>query len=266
MRWLKTSAVILGAMAVTSLAIDAADTLTGTHGSLLGQLVATESDRCPTGMTAVPAAQSFSCVDTYEAAPGPDCPYQDPQNQSQTQANLHADRCQAVSEAGARPWRFVTREQASTACLRAGKRLITSAEWFMVAAGTPETGACNVDSTGVREADADTACTSALGVADTTGNVWEWTADDVIDGQYQGRAAPESGYVTQVDAEGFPTLTSSESSGVFFDDYFWSDPAGAYGLLRGGFYASQSDAGIYAVHAKTPPTRAGEAIGFRCVR
>ncbi len=149
--------------------------------------------------------------------------------------------------------------------MRAGKRLPKASEWHLVNIGTPDTSACNTNSAGVRVSGASDTCVSALGAFDTIGNIWEWTADDIIDGVYEGRTLPESGYVTQVDSDGIALLTGTEPSELFYDDYFWSSPTGAFGMLRGGFYGSKEDAGVYSTHAQTLPTTAGTAIGFRCV-
>jgi formylglycine-generating enzyme required for sulfatase activity len=108
-------------------------------------------------------------------------------------------------------------------------------------------------------------CVSAVGAEDTLGNVWEWVSDDVIEGKLGGRELPATGYVAQVDSEGIATLTSQEPSDLFSQDYFWSQLTGAFGMIRGGFYGSKSDAGVYAIHADTLPTTSGTAIGFRCV-
>ena len=101
---------------------------------------------------------------------------------------------------------------------------------------------------------------------DTIGNVWEWTSDDVFDGSYNGRKLPESGYVTQVDAGGVAVVSSTSPDQAFYNDYIWSNPIGVYGIMRGGFYGSNADAGIYTIHAYTLPTTPGAAIGFRCVQ
>ena len=36
--------------------------------------------------------------------------------------------------------------------------------------------------------------------------------------------------------------------------------------MRGGYYSSRNDAGVYTTHAGTVPTMAGAAIGFRCIQ
>lgn len=268
MKWLKVGAVVFGAVLITALGIDASDTLSGSRSTLLGQLISSETTSvCPSGMVEAPMAQTFTCVDIYEASADTKCPHISPQNELQTKENIESSECGAVSVDDVDPWRFVTREQAQTACMKAGKRLPKSDEWYLLSVGTPDNRSlCNIDSSGVFKTGKNTDCRSAVGVYDAIGNAWEWTIDDVIEGQFQGRTLPDSGYVTQVDAQGVATLTSGNESDLFYKDYFWSSKQGAFGILRGGFYGSQFDAGIYAVHAETLPTTAGTAIGFRCVK
>lgn len=267
MRWLKVGSVIFGAVAITALGIDAADTLQGSRTTLLGQLAATESGGCPEGMIAHPTAQTFTCVDKYEASVGEDCPIATPQNEFQTKDNIEDQDCGAVSRPEVTPWRHITREQAQLACARSGKRLPSNEEWQQFSAGTPDAEhTCNISSAAVRAGGSSPDCLSASGVFDAVGNVWEWTNEDVFDGQFNGRELPEEGYVVQVDRGGVATLTGDEASELFGEDYFWSKKEGSYGMMRGGFYGSKSDAGVYTTHAATLPTRAGAAIGFRCVK
>lgn len=266
MRGLKIGAVIFGAIVITALGIDAADTLSGNGGTMLGQLINSESGVCPAGMVEVAAANSFTCVDRYEASAHVSCRYQNSTNQLESAENLSNTTCAAVSESKAQPWRNITREQAMTACARAGKRLPTAGEWYQAALGTVDDANCNTTSNNVTAAGSNEACVSAAGAVDMIGNVWEWVSDDIVDGQLNERNVPREGYVAQVDGQGIPTVTNSTAEELFSADYFWSDEAGVYGMLRGGFYGSDSDAGIYSVHAKTLPTTAGVAIGFRCVQ
>jgi formylglycine-generating enzyme required for sulfatase activity len=102
---------------------------------------------------------------------------------------------------------------------------------------------------------------------DAVGNVWEWTSDDVIDGGYNDRTLPNAGYVREVDAGGVATETQLElPEPNFYDDYIWSNQSEVYGLLRGGFYGSGNDGGVFAVQAMTKPSFTGAAIGFRCAQ
>lgn len=267
MKWLKVGVVLVGALVVTALGIDAADTLSGKGGTMLGQLVATDTGVCPVGMIEVPTALSFTCVDRYEAAAGENCPSQNPTSGSATQDNINVVDCGAVSAPNRTPWSFITREQAKIACARSGKRLPSSDEWYQAALGSVDSGEdCNIAGSGVSESGKHPSCRSAAGAEDMIGNAWEWVSDDVIDGSYNGRTLPGEGYVTQVDHNGVATVTDSSPSAEFAADYLWLNESGAFGVLRGGFYGSKSDAGVYAFHAKTAPSTAGTAIGFRCVR
>jgi hypothetical protein len=268
MKWVKVFGVVFGAVLVTALGIDAADTMSGSRSTLLGQLISSEvTGVCPKGMAHVPQGMTFTCVDLFEVSAATTCPHPNPQNELQTKENIESTNCEAASEEDVDAWRFITREQAVIACSRAGKRLPKSNEWYVFAVGTPDDSLrCNIDSSAVSKTGLHKQCIASTGVFDAIGNAWEWTQDDVINGQYQGRALPPEGYVTQVDSHGVATLTNSASSDLFYKDYFWSAQEGAYGILRGGFYGSKEDAGVYSVQAQTLPTAAGTAIGFRCVQ
>ncbi len=267
MKLLKVGAVICGAVLITALGIDAADTLQGSRSTLLGQVIkAGDDSACPAGMVEVPMAITYRCVDMYEASAAASCPQKNPQNELQTRENMDTAQCEAESKPDADAWRYITREQALTACMRAGKRLPRSDEWYLSSVGTPDDAhTCNIDASGASPTGTHEECISAVGAYDSIGNVWEWTTDDVLQGMYAGRELPHSGYVTQVDASGMAVLTGSSPSELFYQDYLWSSNDGAFGVLRGGFYGSGLDAGIYAVHAQTLPTASGVAIGFRCV-
>lgn len=268
MRFLKVGAIVFGALLITTLGINATDVLTGSSGSLLGQLMATDTPGvCPDDMVHVPTAQSFTCVDRYEASPAAVCPIMQPGSGPDTQQNLNEQSCASVAKPAVAPWTYVSREQAATLCARAGKRLPTAAEWYHFAIGTPDSdAACNVSSTGVWPSGSNELCQAATGVYDAVGNVWEWVTDDVRDATRAGETLPEEGYVAQVDSAGIPSVTDVQPTEQFGSDYFWSSETGVYGMLRGGFYGNRSDAGVYAVQAKTAPTIATVAIGFRCVR
>ncbi len=259
--------VIIAAVVVTAVGIDAADTLQGVRGTMLAGLMGQEAQaRCPHGMVEVPAALSFSCVDAYEVSASAECTVAAPANPADSLANIADTDCEAVSEAAATPWRYVARADAERLCARAGKRLPTAEEWYRAALDTHE-AACQTDGGSVGKTGAVAECKAASGAYDMVGNVWEWVADDIYEGVYRERPLPPSGHVLAADATGVATRTgTAPENGTFGQAYFWARSEGSYGMIRGGFYGSRSDAGVYTVHAHTPTDFTGEAVGFRCVR
>ena len=265
---LQVAGVILGAVAITALGIDAADSLDGRGGSLLSQLGGSQTkSECPSGMTPVNGG-TIRCIDMYENSPSSDCVKSEPENALDTKINLDGKTCVPESSSGKKPWRFITRDQAVLACAKVGKRLPNNAEWYLGALGTPDiknVTTCNISTGAVRDS-RDTECVSSAHAYDMVGNIWEWVRDDVIDGVYNGRKVPDTGFITQIDENGVPVASGLSEDVLFNSDYFWSNMEGAYGMMRGGFYGSKSDAGVYTTHAYTLPTTAGAAIGFRCVQ
>lgn len=260
-----TGLALVGALALTTLAIDAADTLSGKGGTLLARVLQTESAVCPLGMTHFPAGRSFTCVDTYEAAAGPGCSIENPENQFQTEANSIQKACQAVSETTLLPWRYVSREQARVLCTKAGKRLPSASEWYEFAMGT-NVEACVVDAPGPAVGQDQAGCVSAGGVVGAVGNVWEWVSDDVADGHLSGNPLPPSGRIVSVDEAGVANVTTESLETAVLPGYFWAEADGNFGIIRGGFYGSRRDASVYTLHAHTPTQFVGAGVGFRCVR
>lgn len=264
MRALKVVGVVVISSALTALVIDASDTLRGSYGTVLGQLIGTAAEElCPEGMVAV-AGETFSCIDRYEASPAAGCLYVQITTRSETDANLAAPDCIPQSVPGAVPWVYVTRDEAQQLCVRAGKRLPNNYEWQHSALGT-EAQHCVLDAhqaavTGTEH------CESHVGVYDAIGNVWEWTSDDVVHGRIGERELPSSGYVSLVDRAGIAVTTATTSHTTYGADYFWNEPAVITAVIRGGFYRSLSDGGVYAAHTGMGLTTDGPAIGFRCVR
>lgn len=267
MKWGKLILVVFGALVITALGIDAADTIHGSKGTLLSQVISSRGGGCPSGMTPVETIPGITCVDMYETSTGSACPSQNPEQAAATQQNLSDGKCIGESKKSTLPWRFITRDQAMQMCARSGKRLPTSEEWYQLSLGMVNVeSVCNVDSKKVSESGAYSECASPSGAYDMVGNIWEWVSDDVINGNYKTGVLPGTGFVAQVDASGMATVVSEEKQELFENDYFWSRTDGAYGIVRGGYYDSGKDAGIYSVHADTPPTTAGTGIGFRCVK
>lgn len=267
MKWGRIILVIIGALLVTALGIDASDTISGSKSTLLSQVISKSEGRCPQGMSIVENIPSLTCVDTYEVSTHSKCPVPNPEQMLGTIKNYEVKECLPESKEKATPWRYVTRDQAMQLCARVGKRIPTSEEWYALSLGmTDVENTCNVKTQNVSETGSMPSCISPHGAYDLVGNVWEWVSDDVIDGVYKSAKIPESGYVAQVDSSGMATVGSTDPQDLFGKDYFWSRGDGAYGIIRGGYYDSGTDAGIYTVHADTLPTTASIGIGFRCVK
>jgi len=191
-------------------------------------------------------------------------------NNADTTVNLNKASCMPRSEEEAEPCVYVTYHQARELCARRNMRLPTHAEWYQAALGTPDVDgkeSCNVDSASVSKTGAYEACATPQKAYDMIGNVWEWIDATVEDGTYNSRELPDSGYVTDADEDGVALATSEEdTTDAFHDDYFWSSQDGSFGMIRGGFYGSRSDGGLYSVQGQVARAFAGEAVGFRCVK
>ncbi len=267
MKWGRVILVIFGALIITALGIDAADTIGGKEGTLLSQVIRTEEGKCPNGMVAVANIPNVSCVDAYEVSAGKACPVSDPENLVSSIENTENEACVPESIAEVTPWRFITRDQAMQMCARVGKRLPSSSEWYELSLGMVNMhDACNIKTSSVSRTGAYAGCKTPHGAYDMVGNVWEWVSDDVIDGKHNDQELPPEGYVAQVDKGGMATVSVPDAQLLFGSDYFWSRGEGSYGIIRGGYYDSGTDAGIYTVHADTLPTSASVGIGFRCVK
>lgn len=275
LRWILT---VLGAVALSTAAINATDNLGNLSNSLLGSVVnfGDGSKLCPNGMAYVTSDTGGFCIDIYEASPGVDCPNKDPNNQSETRTDLDTRSCRAVSVADSFPWRNISQPQAARACAAAGKRLPSNKEWYQASLGTPDApgnvsrGDCNVNDDGKglpTKTGSHPQCVSSFGTFDMIGNVWEWVDGSVTDGVFDGRTLPDEGYVTSINASGIPVHTDPEKPDPNFNaDYVWIDHTDVRGIIRGGYYGNGTDAGDYALNAITPPSFAGTGVGFRCAK
>lgn len=269
MKWGKLMLVIGGAVVITALGLDAADTFNGNQGTMFGQLIATDAGEqsvCPEGMLQMSAPTTFTCVDQYEASVAEDCSVAVVGSDVDTDTVL-LERCGADSRSDTMPWIHISRDGAALACAQSGKRLPDADEWYQFSIGTPDgVDDCNILGGQLRTAGSQAACVSAAGVYDAVGNVWEWVTDDVFDGIHNNRQLPNEGYVSAVDAVGVATITTQTEDLAFGSDYLFSESEGAFGIMRGGFYGSREDAGVFAVQASIPTTFTGAAVGFRCVK
>jgi hypothetical protein len=82
----------------------------------------------------------------------------------------------AQSVAGVPPTVDVTWFAAADACAKAGKRLLTNAEWQTAAAGT-DAANCNVSGAALANTDANPTCASNFSAINMVGNASEWVAD-----------------------------------------------------------------------------------------
>lgn len=263
-RILKGSLIGVGALVLSTLGIFASDTLQGID-SRIGNLASLSGDGlCPRGMMLHKGSEVSLCVDLYEASPGETCPNQNPKNVLESEKNVGTIGCYPASEERQNPWTYITLTQAQRVCAEAGKRLPSSDEWYALALGTDE-ATCQVAGTEPR-ATGVSSCISSTGTHDMIGNVWEWVNETVTGTEYRGRTLPTEGYVEEVDASGVAITTNKETaSELYGKDYFWSKSEGVFGMLRGGFYGSGSDAGLYTMNASVPTNFATQGVGFRCV-
>lgn len=260
---LKGTLVVLAASVISTLGIFASDTLQGIDGGIAG-LGGSDRGVCRAGMVPQKIGTALLCVDMYEASPAAGCPNSAPSNVLESEKNMNTKECYAASVSGQTPWTFISLSQAQRVCAGAGKRLPTSDEWFQMTLGTDATQ-CVVKENTPKQTGTD-ACTSASGVYDTIGNVWEWVNETVEGDTFRGRTLPSEGYVTSADASGIAITTDAlKSDELYGEDYFWSKTEGVFGMIRGGFYGSGADAGLYTTNATVATNFASQGVGFRCV-
>ena len=267
MRWLKNGLrfllVTVGIIVLTSFTIDATDALKGSNSALSFLALKATEGQCSEGMVKIDLGENSFCIDQFENSVGSDCAVKSVNSLNDTQENIDDPNCRSISEKDSRPWTFVTYHQAKSICTSKGARLPSPLEWYEAALGTRSDG-CNLDG-GIAQTNQFPSCQSSRGVNDMVGNVWEWVDANITDAQYVGRSLPPEGYVTDADMAGVAISTSNDSSNLYGDDYFWSETEGVRAMMRGGFYGSGNDGGVYAVHTKVAPSFSSAAIGFRCV-
>lgn len=267
MKWWKVPVILCGALLITALGIDAADTVTGSKNTLLASLFSSHnSSLCPAGMVVLANSSPNVCIDKYEAGVGKKCPVIEPGSLNQTAENLQNVACEPVSIDDTLPWRFVSYRQAEQLCARVGKRLLTNAEWYRAALGTVDNGTSCGTKGSLHTTGTALDCRSGIGAYDMIGNVWELISGEVIDGQLAGVTLPAAGYVHRVDDNGVPTETSAQPDMMYGLDYFWVQKPGTFAVMRGGYYGVGTDGGLYSVHAAISEDFGSEAVGFRCAR
>ena len=264
-KWRRGVLIGFGAVILSTLGIQASDELSGVASRLSGLVIESETSLCSEYAVPILFGTHTICMDTYEASPAKDCVYTAVGSELQTQTNLTVGDCSAVSAPNVMPWSFVTYTQAEQLCARSGKRLPTSEEWYKVALGTADVAACFAGSAEKASLTGSVSCVTPTMVYDMVGNVWEWTADTITNGVYKERTLPDSGYVDLVDSNGVVVESAARPSQSFGEDYAWVNKSGVRGVLRGGFYGSSKDGGIFSQNLSVELDFASAGIGFRCV-
>jgi formylglycine-generating enzyme required for sulfatase activity len=165
------------------------------------------------------------------------------------------DPVYAASVAGVLPSTCITWFQAEQACALSGKRLATNQEWQRAAAATPDPGSsddltttCATGSPGPVLTGSRSACASAWGADDMVGNVWEWV------GSWVDLATGCTNWTGSFGSD--RSCVGGNGSLGFFPG----------GVIRGGYWASGAQAGVFAVQADTLPSSQSAIIGFRCAK
>lgn len=262
----KAALVVVGAIAFSTLAINASDMLRGIDGSLSGLAIEGTDSPCGAHAILLQLGERALCVDMYEASPSTDCPISNPANPFDTRVNHDDPDCKATSEPGLMPWRFVSLTQAQQLCARSGKRLPDNGEWYKAVSGVGDMSSCITGNSSGPHKTGSSECVTPSGVYDMIGNVWEWIEGEVQAGHYDGRELPQSGYVSMVDSEGVAVETTDIPNPDLGADYVWTNVDGVRGMIRGGFYNSGEDAGIYTLNTSVPLDFRATGVGFRCVK
>lgn len=263
--------IALVAVILATAGIKASDTFLGSSAN-----EGFDSNGCPTDMVFVDTDYGGFCIDKYENSAAENCSYETPDSKTESAYNLGAPDCKPVSLKDKMPWRNITQTQAIEACVKAGKRLPSSKEWYAASLGTPDVSSswsqedCQVDknwSAQPGHTGSAANCVSSAGAFDMIGNVWEWVREEVVDGKYNETVLPGSGYVKAINIDGLPLETdASNPDSVYNDDYFWIKESGVRGMARGGYWDNKEEAGKNAVYLVSPPSFAGIGMGFRCVK
>lgn len=262
--WHKGLIISFFALVISTLGIQASDELRGISSRMLSGGLANTSDTCGKDSVLVMSEGRSLCFDIYEASPSKKCVYGNPKSEQETLINLAETACVAESKASVVPWRFVTYTQAQQFCARSGKRLPTNNEWYKNALSTIDPNVC-LEKNSLLETGANN-CYTQNGISDMVGNVWEWMEETITDGLHAGRELPVSGYVGLVDGAGIVLETKIDYDLAFSSDYAWINKEGTRGILRGGFYGSGSDGGVFSQNLSVSLNFTAPGVGFRCVR
>lgn len=260
----KSLLIGLGALALTTLSIKAIDELSLTGSDFTGS-VADSQGGCPSGTVLLSLGEHSLCVDAYEASPSSGCPYGVLTASRGTDENLAQHTCVPESAPDRVPWVNVSLTQAQQLCARVGKRVPSAQEWYAYSLGVSDESRCVLD-TKTAARTGTSKCMNQVGVNDAIGNVWEWVSEEIQNGVFNGRPLPTAGYVKEVDLAGVALATEADPTTSYGSDYITTNATGTFAMVRGGFYGSGSDGGLFSLNAAVPHSLATPGIGFRCVQ
>ncbi len=189
----------------------------------------------------------------------------------------------AITEDAA-PWVHISYHEARKACEESGFARITELQWLAIAHDVASQD-CNWTGgkvgegdlfQGIREGHVVEAqpgnyvpedaseqrwltLSNGERICDLNGNLYQWVFDNV-----QG---DENGIIARDFAEDSPSITTppfpSEEKGMGnYDTWDWSGRA----LIRGGYWCSESTAGVFGLYRGWPDGRNSYSIGFRCTK
>ena len=130
----------------------------------------------------------------YRSAKVEDASYEST-NELEVSPNVWMDKFEYPNVAGATPLTSVTWYEADKLCKQNNKTLCPVSIWEATCQGQKQTAYpygdayrarfCNDEGTGVQASGSNSDCISESGVYDLTGNVWEWTLDDLTLPEFQ---------------------------------------------------------------------------------
>jgi len=188
----------------------------------------------------------------------------------------------AISRPGVVPKASVTWFQTAAACVNAGKRLCSNAEWQIAATGTPDPnrsngadGQCltegpNARTTGnARVTDVSDDCVSRFGAEDMIGNLAEWVADWGQAGREWQASDGQAGPPCPGVATG-PWPPGYGGDGTWnVDGQVSTHPCGwqkglPAALVRGGSWSDGDGAGTFGLSQRFAPSAVSGEVGARC--